>query len=50
MKIISDGWSAYSKLEAAGYTHFVVIHKEEFNNKAGDTTNSIESVWSQLKT
>ena len=50
MKIISDGWAAYSKLEAAGYTHSVVIHKEEFKNKAGDTTNSIESVWSQLKT
>ena len=49
MKIISDGWAAHSKLVAAGYTHSIVIHKEEFKNKAGDTTNSIVSVWSQLK-
>ena len=48
IKIISDGWAAYSKLEAAGYRHSVVTHKEEFKNRAGDTTNSIQSVWSQL--
>ena len=50
MKIVSDGWAAYSKLQEAGVKHSVVIHKEEFKNKEGDTTNSIESIWSQLKT
>ena len=27
----------------------MVIHKNEFKNAEGDHTNSIESVWSQLK-
>ena len=49
LKIISDGWFAYKDLQRLGYNHSVVIHKEEFVNKQGDHTNSIESLWSQLK-
>ena len=49
LKIISDGWLAYKDLQRLGYDHSVVIHKEEFVNKQGDHTNSIESLWSQLK-
>ena len=32
-----------------GYQHAVVIHKEEFVNSEGEHTNSVESVWSQVK-
>lgn len=28
--IYSDGWSAYCKLNAAGYDHFTVLHKYLF--------------------
>ena len=49
MKMISDGWASYKNLKDMGYIHSVVIHKEEFVNAEGDHTNSIESVWSQLK-
>ena len=49
IKIISDGWASYEDLAAQGYDHAVVIHKETFVNETGDHTNSIESVWSQLK-
>ena len=49
MRIVSDGWAAYRNLREAGYTHSVVIHKEEFVNKEGYHTNSIESIWSQFK-
>ena len=49
MQVISDGWPAYNNLQAAGYQHSVVIHKNEFVNSAGDHTNSIESIWSQFK-
>ena len=48
-RIISDGWSAYSKLEELGYKHEVVIHEREFKNTDGYHTNSIESIWSQMK-
>jgi len=50
MKIVSDGWASYRKIKEWGYDHSVVIHKSEFKNSAGDHTNSIESIWSQLKT
>ena len=49
LKIISDGWLSYKDLQRLGYDHSVVIHKEEFVNKQGDHTNSIESLWSQLE-
>ena len=49
MKVVSDGWSSYKNLALAGYQHSVVIHKNEFVNDQGDHTNSIESIWLQLK-
>lgn len=47
--IVSDGWAAYNKLEELGYKHEVVIHEKEFVNNDGFHTNSIESIWSQVK-
>ena len=49
IRIISDGWAAYSKLSEAGYKHEVVVHEQEFVNEDGFHTNSVESVWSQIK-
>ena len=49
VKIISDGWASYATLNEMGYEHSAVVHKEEFVNSKGDHTNSIESVWSQMK-
>ena len=43
----SDG---ANRLEEQGYRHAVVIHKDEFVNKEGYHTNSVESIWSQFKT
>ena len=48
-RIVSDGWSSYSKLKTLGYKHEIVIHEKEFVNEDGFHTNSIESIWSQLK-
>ena len=47
--IVSDGWAAYSKLQEMGYKHEVVVHEREFKNEDGFHTNSIESLWSQIK-
>ena len=47
--IVSDGWASYNTLKERGYKHSVVIHKEEFVNAEGKHTNSVESVWSQVK-
>ena len=49
VRIVSDGWASYGKLQELGYQHSVVIHAEEFVNSEGYHTNSIESVWSQMK-
>jgi len=46
--IYTDGWRAYAGLGNRGYEHRVVIHELGFG--AGlDTTNGIESCWSQVK-
>ena len=34
-RILSDGWSAYAKLEELGYKQEVVIHEREFKNTEG---------------
>ena len=49
IKIISDGWASYESLTQLAYKHSTVVHKTEFLNSLGEHTNSIESVWSQLK-
>ena len=48
-RIISDGWKPYADLSKLGYDHSVVCHKDEFVNSEGKHTNSVESVWSELK-
>ena len=48
-QIISDGWKPYEDIPKLGYKHSTVIHKEEFVTADGKNTNSVESVWSQLK-
>ena len=48
VRIVSDGWASYNSLSSRGYTHSVVVHKEEFVNSEEYHTNSVESVWSQL--
>ena len=48
--IISDGWAAYDNLENKGFIHQLVIHEREFKNDDVIHTNSIENIWSQLKT
>ena len=50
MLIVSDGWSSYKTLQDEGYSHSVVVHKDEFVNSDGYHTNSIESIWAQFKT
>lgn len=56
--IYSDGWSAYCKLNEAGYEHFTVIHKYSFkktyvNTKTQDIVevhrNRIEGAWKHAK-
>jgi len=56
--IITDGWSAYSALSAAGYKHYVVEHKKAFSchcrdSSTGETvtmhTNRIEGAWKHAK-
>lgn len=52
--IFSDGWAGYCNLNALGYQHFTVFHKEAFtqtfkNVTTGETktvhTNTIEGAW-----
>ncbi|XP_061187524.1 uncharacterized protein LOC133195646 [Saccostrea echinata] len=56
--IYSDGWSAYCKLNDAGYDHFTVLHKYSFkktyiNTKSQEVvevlTNRIEGAWKHAK-
>ena len=47
-KIYSDGWLAYHNLEREGYRHTVVLHVDGFGS-GSETTNGIESCWSELK-
>lgn len=38
--IYSDGWSAYCKLNEAGYEHFTVIHKYSFKKTYVNTKDT----------
>ena len=49
MLVVPDGQATYSGLSAAGYKHSFVIHKHEFKNNQGYTTNSAVSIWAQFK-
>lgn len=47
---LTDGHKSYPKaVKAISGDHKVVNHEEGFKNNAGETTNMIEGVWSQLK-
>jgi len=46
--IYTDGWAAYRGLANLGYEHRVVVHNQGFG-RGLDTTNGIESCWSQVK-
>jgi transposase-like protein/IS1 family transposase len=46
--IYTDGWLSYGGLEDLGYEHRIVIHEEGFGSGL-NTTNHIESCWSELK-
>jgi len=46
--IYTDGWRGYNSLAARGYQHRIVIHEGGFS-RGLDTTNGIESCWSQVK-
>jgi len=56
--VITDGWAAYVRLGALGYTHYVVEHKKEFSCQCRDQitgevlmvcTNRIEGAWKHAK-
>ena len=47
--IISDGRKSYKDLGEMGYKHSIVIHQNVFVNAKEKHTNSVESIWSQLK-
>lgn len=40
--IYHDDWASYKDLENYGYSHDVVVHKEEFVSQSGVCTNTIE--------
>ncbi|PSN42804.1 hypothetical protein C0J52_20542 [Blattella germanica] len=48
--IYTDGWSGYTGLNRAGYTHMVVNHRDHFvDPTTGACTNAVEGYWSKLK-
>ena len=47
-RIYSDGWASYSSLAQYGFEHQVVLHVNGFGS-GENTTNGIESCWSELK-
>lgn len=48
--IITDGWAAYTNLDAHGYVHLDVNHSQNFVDPAtGAHTNSIEGSWFHVK-
>jgi len=47
-RIYTDGWESYSDLAEAGFDHRVVLHVDGFGS-GQETTNGIESCWSELK-
>ena len=47
-RIYSDGWMSYNNLGEEGYDHVVVPRVNGFGSGT-ETTNGIESCWSELK-
>jgi len=47
-RIYTDGWQSYTRLSREGYDHRVVPHVNGFGS-GENTTNGIESCWSELK-
>jgi len=47
-RIYTDGWASYNSLTHEGYDHIVVPHVNGFGS-GENTTNGIESCWSELK-
>ncbi|KAH7818350.1 putative Uncharacterized transposase-like protein [Monocercomonoides exilis] len=48
--VVSDEWKAYTSLEELGYQHLTVCHKRNFvNSETGACTNTIEGLWSHLR-
>ena len=48
--IMTDGWSAYSRLSRLGYYHFVVNHSIEYVNPiTGAHINTMEGLWTHCK-
>lgn len=47
-RIYTDGWAAYNRLNDEGFDHHVVPHNDGFGI-GSETTNHIESFWSQLR-
>jgi len=46
--VYTDSWTAYNKLDIAGFTHCRINHSVEFANK-GNHINGIENFWNQAK-
>ena len=47
--IYSDTWAPYFTLNQNGYNHAMVNHSVEFVSDEGVCTNTIESLWSEIK-
>jgi hypothetical protein len=48
--LVSDGYQSYVlAARELGLTHLIVNHSNGFVNAEGDHTNSIENLWSHLK-
>ena len=47
--IVSDGWQHIRSCKKWASNMEVVVHEREFKNEDGFHTNSIESLWSQIK-
>ncbi|KAF0989423.1 hypothetical protein HZS_3051 [Henneguya salminicola] len=51
IKIISDGWKAYTQLNQYGYDHEVIIHSEDFVHPDNPEihTQPVENMWGVIK-
>lgn len=47
--VYTDGFSAYDKLDVAGFEHHRIDHSETLVSEAGAHINGIENFWSQAK-